>query len=49
MFMELKIHDIIALKIVTAAQKDNKPIELRSNKVTDEKIDYLPAAGRHSQ
>jgi hypothetical protein len=29
------------LKIVIVAQKDNKPIELWSNKITDEKIDYI--------
>jgi len=28
---------------------DNKPIELWSNKVIDEKIDYLPAVGWYSQ
>lgn len=41
MFIELKIRDIITLKIVIVAQKDNKPIELWSNKVIDEKIDYF--------
>jgi len=27
---------------------DNHPVELWSNKVIDEKIDYLPTAGRHT-